>query len=72
MANEISPNVAEQERYWRKALAEHAVAVVRRGLVKSASDQVRVAEDNGGLVVEVLDLEGAWRGYYVRLTEVAK
>jgi len=61
---------AAAERQWRRALDDHAHAVL--GKVLDGEGGCLVVADNLGdrPTVEIQGPDGEWRRYYVRLTEV--
>lgn len=64
---------AEAERAWKRAIEEHAAAMLRTMFNEAGRDSpIALGDDSGGLVVDVLGPDGQWRSFYVRLTEVVK
>lgn len=69
---------AAAEREWRRALDDHAHAMVATAIGGALShayfaQTLRLSPEMGGRsTIEVRGPGGEWRRYYVRLTEVAK
>lgn len=65
-----SVNAALAEREWRKALDEHAHAVMARRLDDGEGAIVSADPLGDRPTVEIQGPDGEWRRYYVRLTQV--
>lgn len=62
--------VTPDDREWRILQAAHVEAVLTGAVLVSPLSLIRPGPDQGGLTVEICGLDGEWRRYFVRLTEV--
>ena len=68
--------MADAKREWRKALDEHAARTMADVIVWGAANAgyncIQPGPTMGGrATIDIMGPDGAWRRFYVRLTEVA-